>query len=102
MDARPAHPRGRQDGPAAEGMPPLTERLLRRLPGPRMAWVLAGAAIPFLAAPVPGSFMATVGDRPIAVRFLIGLVYAYVGEQNDRLVGASRTCSRNSGASWTR
>jgi hypothetical protein len=58
-------------------MLPLTERLLGRLPGPRVAWVAAWAAVPVAAALPPGAYLATVGARPIGVRLLTGLVYAY-------------------------
>jgi hypothetical protein len=61
----------------AGGMLPLTERLLGRLPGPRVAWVLAWSAVPVAAGLLPGAYLATVGVRPIGVRLLIGLVYAY-------------------------
>jgi hypothetical protein len=58
-------------------MLPLTERLLSRLPGPRVVWMLAWAAVPLAAGLLPGSYLATVGARPIGVRLLTGLVYAY-------------------------
>jgi hypothetical protein len=69
--------RRRQDGRAADGMLPLTERLLGRLPGPRAGWLLAWAALPAAAGLLPGSYLATVGEKPIGVRLLTGLVYAY-------------------------
>jgi hypothetical protein len=59
------------------GRLPLTERLLGRLPGPRMAWVLAWAAVPLAAGLLPGAYLATVGARPTGVRLLVGLVFAY-------------------------
>jgi hypothetical protein len=58
-------------------MLPLTEGLLGRLPGPRMAGVLAWAAVPAAAGMLPGAYLATVGARPIGVRLLVGLVFAY-------------------------
>jgi hypothetical protein len=58
-------------------VPPLTERLLGRLPGPRVAWVLTWAAVPVAAGLLPGAYLATVGTRPVAVRLLTGLVFAY-------------------------
>jgi hypothetical protein len=58
-------------------MLPLTERLLGRLPGPRVAWTLAWAAVPLAAGLLPGAHLATVGARPLGVRLLSGLVYAY-------------------------
>ena len=77
MGGRLALSRRRQDGRAADGRLPLTERLLGRLPGPRVAWVLAWAAIPIAAGLLPGAYLATVGVKPLAVRLLIGLVFAY-------------------------
>jgi hypothetical protein len=58
-------------------MLPLTERLLGRLPGPRLAWALAWAAVPVAAGLLPRAYLATVGAKPIGVRLLIGLVFAY-------------------------
>jgi hypothetical protein len=77
MQGRLALSRGQQDGRAASGSLPLTERLLSRLPGPRAAWVLAWAAIPVAAGLLPSAYLATVGTRPLPVRLLIGLVFAY-------------------------
>lgn len=77
MDGQLALSRHRQGGRPAAAMPPLTERLLGRLPRPRMAWVLAWAAIPVAAGLLPGAYLATVGAKPITVRVLTGLVYAY-------------------------
>jgi hypothetical protein len=77
MDGRLALSQRRQDGRAADGTLPLTERVLGRLPGPRMAWVLAWAAVPVAAGLLPGSYLATVGPKPVGVRLLTGLVYAY-------------------------
>ena len=68
----------RQDGRAADGMLPLTERILARLPGPRRAWGLAWAALPVAAGLLPGAYLATVGAKPLSVRLLTGGVYAYV------------------------
>jgi hypothetical protein len=45
-------------------MLPLTARMLSQLPGPRMAWVLAWAAVPVAGGLLPGSFLATVGAGP--------------------------------------
>jgi hypothetical protein len=58
-------------------MLPLTERLLRRLPGPRAAWVLAWAAVPIVAGLLPSAYVASVGAGPLPVRLLAGLVFAY-------------------------
>jgi hypothetical protein len=77
MEGRLAPSRCPQDGRAADGALPLTERLLGRLPGPRAAWVLAWAAVPLAAGLLPGSYLATVGAKPLPVRLLIGLVLAY-------------------------
>jgi hypothetical protein len=77
MGGRLALPWRRQDGRPADAMLPLTERLLGRLPGPRVGWVLAWAAVPVGAALLPGSYLATVGPEPVPVRVLTGLVYAY-------------------------
>ena len=77
MQGRLALSRRRQDGRAADGRLPLTERLLDRLPGPRVAWVLAWAAIPIAAGLLPGAYLATVGVKPLPLRLLIGLVFAY-------------------------
>ncbi len=77
MDERLALSGRRQDRQAADGRLPLTERLLGRLPGPRLAWVLAWAALPVAAGLLPGAYLATVGAKPIPVRLLTGLVYAY-------------------------
>jgi hypothetical protein len=68
----------RQDDRAADGMLPLTERILARLPGPRLAWMLAWAAVPVAAGLLPGAYLATVGVKPLSVRLLTGGVYAYV------------------------
>jgi len=54
-------------------MLPLTARMLSQLPGPRMAWVLAWAAVPVAGGLLPGSFLATVGAGP-PLRLLTGLV----------------------------
>jgi hypothetical protein len=77
MQGRLALSRRRQDGRAADAMLPLTERLLAGLPGPRLAWVLAWAAVPVTAGLLPGAYLATVGVKPLPVRLLIGLVFAY-------------------------
>ena len=77
MQGRLALSRRQQDGRAASGTLPLTERLLGRLPGPRVVWVLAWAAIPVAAGVLPSAYLATVGARPLPVRLLIGLVFAY-------------------------
>src|SRR5215207_1848088 len=77
MDGRLALSRHRQDGRAADATVPLTERILGRLPGSRVAWVLAWAAVPVAAGLLPGAYLATVGAKPLPVRLLIGLVYAY-------------------------
>jgi hypothetical protein len=77
MQGRLALSRRRQHGRAADGMLPLTERVLGRLPGPRVAWLLAWAALPIAAGLLPSAYLATVGAKPIAVRLLAGLVYAY-------------------------
>jgi multisubunit Na+/H+ antiporter MnhC subunit len=77
MDGRPALSRRRQDGRAADGRLPLVERMLGRLPGLRLAWVLAWTALPLVAGLLPGAYLATVGAKPVWVRLLIGLVYAY-------------------------
>jgi hypothetical protein len=39
--------------------------------------VLAWAAIPVVAGLLPSAYLATVGTRPLPVRLLIGLVFAY-------------------------
>jgi hypothetical protein len=77
MDGRLALSRGQQDGRPADATLPLTERLLGRLPGPPLAWVLAWAAVPVAAGLLPGAYLATVGAKPLSVRLLIGLVFAY-------------------------
>jgi hypothetical protein len=77
MDGGLALSRRRRDGRAADGRLPLTERMLGRLPGPRVAWVLAWVAVPVTAGLLPGSYLATVGNKPLPVRLLAGLVYAY-------------------------
>ena len=77
MQGRLALSRRRQDGGAASGVLPLTERLLGRLPGPRVAWVLAWAALPVAAGLLPRAYLATVGAKPLPVRLLIGLVFVY-------------------------
>src|SRR5829696_4237377 len=77
MDGRLALSRRQQNRQAADQTLPLTERLLSRLPGPRAAWVLAWAAIPVVAGLLPGAYLATVGVKPIPLRLLIGLVFAY-------------------------
>jgi hypothetical protein len=77
MDGRLALPWRLRPGRPAGATLPLTERLLGRLPGPRLAWMLAWAAVPLAAALLPGAYLATVGARPIGVRLLVGLVFAY-------------------------
>jgi cbb3-type cytochrome oxidase subunit 3 len=77
MEGRLAPSRHPQDGRAADGRMPLTERLLGRLPGPRLAWVLAWAALPVTAGLLPSAYLATVGAKPLPVRLLTGLVLAY-------------------------
>jgi hypothetical protein len=69
---------GRTGDGALEGALPLTERLLGRLPGPRVAWVLAWAAVPVAAGLLPSGYVASVGARPVSVRLLAGLAFAYV------------------------
>jgi hypothetical protein len=78
MDGRLALARGQQNGRAADQTLPLTERLLSRLPGPHAAWVLAWAAMPVAAGLLPSAYVASVGARPLPVRLLAGLVFAYV------------------------
>src|SRR5215207_3187086 len=78
MDGRLALSRGQQNGRAADQTLPVTERLLNRLPRPRAAWVLVWAAIPVVAGLLPSAYLATVGAKPLPVRLLIGLVFAYV------------------------
>jgi hypothetical protein len=78
MDGRLALSRGQQNGWAADQTLPLTERLLSRVPGPRAAWVLVWAAIPVVAGLLPSAYVASVGVRPVSVRLLAGLVFAYV------------------------
>jgi hypothetical protein len=65
MDGWLALSRHRQDGRAAAAKLPLTERVLGRLPGSRTAWVLAWAAVPIAAGLLPGSYLATVGPKPV-------------------------------------
>jgi cbb3-type cytochrome oxidase subunit 3 len=77
MQGRLALSRRRQDGRAADAMLPLSERLLGGLPGPRVAWVLAWAAVPIAGGLLPGAYLATVGVKPLPLRLLIGLVFAY-------------------------
>src|SRR5215213_6536286 len=77
MDGRLALSRRQQNGRVADQTLPLTECLLSRLPGARAAWVLAWAAIPVVAGLLPGAYLATVGAKPLPVRLLIGLVFAY-------------------------
>jgi hypothetical protein len=77
MQGRLALSRSRQDSRAASARLPLTERLLGRLPGPRVAWVLAWAAIPVVAGLLPSAYLATVGVKPLPVKLLTGLVFAY-------------------------
>jgi hypothetical protein len=77
MQGRLALSRRRQDGRAASARLPLTERLLGRLPGPRVAWVLAWAAVPIAAGLLPSAYLATVGVKPLPLRLLIGLVFTY-------------------------
>ena len=77
MDGRLALSRGQQTGRAEDQTLPVTERLLSSLPGPRAAWVLAWATIPVAAGLLPGSYLATVGAKPLPVKLLIGLVFAY-------------------------
>jgi hypothetical protein len=78
MDGRLALSRRQQNGRAADQMLPLTERLLSRLPGPRAAWVVAWAAMPVAAGLLPSGYVASVGARPVSIRLLAGLVFAYV------------------------
>ena len=77
MDERLVLARPQQNGRTADGTPPLTERLLGRLPGPRVAWVLAWAAVLIVAGLLPSAYVASVGAGPLPVRLLAGLVFAY-------------------------
>ncbi len=77
MESRLTLSRRQQDGRAADGRLPLTERLLGRLPEPRVAWVLAWAAVPVVAGLLPSAYVASVGARALSVRLLAGLVFAY-------------------------
>jgi hypothetical protein len=77
MDGWPALSQRRPNGRAADGRLPLTERILDRLPGPRLAWMLAWAAVPVAAGMLPGAYLATVGAKPLPFRLPIGLVFAY-------------------------
>jgi hypothetical protein len=77
MDERLVLARPQQNGRTADGTLPLTERLLGRLPGPRVAWVLAWAAVPIVAGLLPSAYVASVGAGPLPVRLLAGLVFAY-------------------------
>ena len=77
MDGRLALSWRRQDGRPADAMRPLTERMLGRLPGPRVVWLLAWAAVPVAAGLLPSAYLASVGARPLPVRLLTGLVFAY-------------------------
>jgi hypothetical protein len=77
MDGRLALSRRRQDGRPADTMRPLTERMLGRLPGPRVAWLLAWATVPVAGGLLPSAYLATVGAKPVPVRLLTGLVFAY-------------------------
>jgi hypothetical protein len=78
MEGRLALSRRQQNGRAADQTLPLTERLLSRLPGPRAAWVVAWAAMPVAAGLLPSGYVASVGARPVSIRLLAGLVFAYV------------------------
>jgi hypothetical protein len=42
-----------------------------------VAWVLAWAAVPVAGGLLPGAYLATVGVKPLPLRLLIGLVFAY-------------------------
>ncbi len=78
MAGRLALPWRRQNGGAADGGSlPLPERILGGLPGSRVVWQLAWAAIPVAAALIPGSYLATVGAKPLPVRAVTGAVYGY-------------------------
>ena len=101
MDGRLALSRRRQDGRAADYRLPLTERVLGRLPGPRLAWVLAWAAVPAAAGLLPGSYLATVGAEPLPVRLLTGLVYAYAVALALWAVGRLTREATRSNARWT-
>ena len=57
---------------------PLTERILRGMPGPRWAWILVWTAIPLAAVFLPHSYVATIGEDSFAMRALTGLSFAYV------------------------
>src|SRR5512132_244550 len=57
-----------QNGRPADAMLPLTERMLGRLPGPRVAWVLAGG--PCRRRVASQRLPATVGAKSIPVRLL--------------------------------
>src|SRR5919112_1360426 len=78
MEERLVLSRPQQNGRAPDGRLPLTERLLGRLPGPRVVWVLAWAAVPVVAGLLPSAYVAAVGARPLPIRLLVGLVFAYV------------------------
>lgn len=57
---------------------PLTEKILRALPGPRWAWMLVWAAVPLGAAFLPHAYVATIGDESFSMRALTGLSFAAV------------------------
>jgi hypothetical protein len=78
MEERLVLSQPQQTGRAVDSTLPLTERLLGRLPGPRVVWVLAWAAVPVVAGLLPSAYVASVGARPVSVRLLAGLVFAYV------------------------
>ena len=78
MDGRLVLYQRRQDGRTVDGALPVTERMLGRLPGPRVVWVLVWAAVPVVAGLLPSAYVASVGARPVSVRLLAGLVFAYV------------------------
>src|SRR5688500_13258655 len=56
---------------------PLTERILRRLPGPRWVWLVVWAAIPLCGAFLPDAYIATVGPESFWIKVLTGLAFAY-------------------------
>jgi hypothetical protein len=57
---------------------PLTERILRVLPGPRWAWILIWSTVPFAAVVLPNSYIALVGRESLGIRLLTGAAFAYV------------------------
>jgi hypothetical protein len=57
--------------------PPFIQKLMERLPGPRLPWATLIALVPLAAALLPNSYIATVDEASLPRRILAGAVFSY-------------------------